>query len=88
MQLKNFFKDKKGRVVVGQWPNWPLWLAIFFFILGFIPVVELRTISFWGLTISLTYWSYLEIFFGVNSWRRILGILVLGSQIYKIASLL
>ena len=84
MIFSNFFKDKKGKVVVAQWPNWPLWVALIFFLLKYFPHSIVQDVSFWGLILTLLYWSYLEIFFGVNLWRRLLGMLVVMSQIYKL----
>jgi len=79
--LSNFFKDNKGRVVIVQWPNTPLWIAIAFFVLTLLPFPITGQIGSWGLTISLLYWSYLEIIYGVNSWRKLLGLAVATSQL-------
>jgi hypothetical protein len=84
MKLSQLFKDKQGKTVIVQWPNWPLWVALALFLLHYYPNTIVQNFSFWGLILTLFYWSYLEICFGVNTWRKILGILVLSSQIYKI----
>ncbi len=86
--ITNFFKDSQGRVVIGQWPNYPLWIAIVSFFLSRLPVPILQPIGFWGLIISLLYWSYLEIVYGVNTWRRFLGLVVGLSQLLKLLGLL
>lgn len=74
MKVSNFFKDKNGKVVIAQFPNWPLVLAIIFWILKF-PL---------GVIISLIYWSYLEIVSGVNTFRKTLGIIVLVLQLISL----
>ncbi len=86
--ITNFFRDAQGRVVIGQWPNYPLWIAIVCFFLIRLPVPILHHIGFWGLIISLLYWSYLEIVYGVNTWRRFLGLVVALSQLLKLLRLL
>ena len=88
MSLSNFFKDAQGRVVIVQWPNFPLWIAIVSFILTLLSLPLLNQIGFWGLIVSLLYWSYLEIFYGVNTWRRLLGVAVALSQLLKLLRLL
>ncbi len=72
--MNNPFKTPQGKIVIGQFPNQPLWLAIFFYLLGFIKNDFLISVSFWGVAIAMLYWSYLELFYGVNNWRRFLGL--------------
>jgi hypothetical protein len=80
-----FFRDRRtGAVVIGQWPNLPLW------IFGAVAALEwllealapgLPAPVFAGLRLvallSLTVWSLDEILRGVNPWRRCLGGVVL-----------
>jgi len=73
MNIREFFSDKDGKIVIAQTPNPPLLIAIAFFIFGFVPNSSLQLISMWGLQITLLYWSYLEITSGVNLWRKFLG---------------
>jgi len=87
-QVEHFFKDNKGRVVIVQWPNTPLWVAIAFYILTRISIPLLNQIGSWGLIISLLYWSYLEIVYGVNSWRRFLGLAIAISQLVKLFAII
>ncbi|MGK0396983.1 MAG: hypothetical protein ACJAYE_003009 [Candidatus Azotimanducaceae bacterium] len=82
------FRDAQGQIVIAQWPNYPLWIAIICFILGYLSVPVLQGIGFWGLIISLLYWSFLEISSGVNVWRRFLGIVVALSQLVTLLKLL
>lgn len=84
MQLKRFFQDAQGRIVIGQWPNTSLWLAIGFFLLGLVQQPMAQELSFWGVTICLINWSYLEISSGVNRWRQLLGTVVMIMQIIKL----
>jgi hypothetical protein len=69
--------------VIAQWPNWPLWLAILLYGLQFLPWTAFAQISFWGVFFVMLYWAYLEIRFGVNGWRRTLGVLVMIYLLYS-----
>jgi hypothetical protein len=84
----NFFRDAQGRIVIAQWPNYPLLIAFFCFFLTRLSPPLLHNIGAWGLIISLLYWSFLEIVSGVNAWRRFLGAVVALSQIYALLKLL
>lgn len=75
----NFFKDKDGNVVIAQFPNWPLFLAAIFYILKYTNIDILLVVGQWGFFVTMIYWSYLEIRYGVNSWRKLLGLLVIFS---------
>lgn len=81
---QTFFRDKSGKVVIGQWPNRPLWYAILFYFLQFVDFPYFGIASFWGVKLSLLYWAYLEIVSGVNGWRKLLGWVVAGYQVYQI----
>ncbi|MCA9349513.1 hypothetical protein KC853_00520 [Candidatus Saccharibacteria bacterium] len=82
-KCKNFlvdkcFRDSQGRIVVAQPANLPLKIWFYF---GLASLILSRfSISYYlGLIrdISLIYWAYLEIRYGVNLWRRFLGLIVL-----------
>lgn len=80
-----FFRDRRtGAIVIGQWPNAPLWLFV------------AASLAEWGLGLlapglppwllaglrvvalaALAYWAVDELLRGVNPWRRCLGGLVL-----------
>lgn len=76
-----FFRDRRtGAVVIGQWPNLPLWIfgaaAALEWLLEVLapglpaPVFAgLRAVAL----LSLTVWALDEILRGVNPWRRCLG---------------
>ena len=76
MKFADIFKDANGNVVIGQKPNWPIYVVIGLFALRFIPVPGLQPVSIWGVRVVLAYWAYLEIVSGVNTFRRIVGLLV------------
>jgi hypothetical protein len=82
----NFFRDKNGEIVIGQPPNVPIliWLAASLSQLVF----KTGQINF-GLDLlatgALFTWAILELFQGVNYFRRTLGLIVLiGLMVSKI----
>jgi hypothetical protein len=75
-----FASRATGRIVVAQWPNLPLWL----FIGGEAARLVLHSPS-WFVTalgvfagLALAWWAVDEVLRGVNPWRRLLGLVVLG----------
>ncbi|MEN8252940.1 MAG: hypothetical protein ABFQ62_01010 [Patescibacteria group bacterium] len=76
MKIPNIFKTKTGKIVIAQFPNRPMFLALAFYLLRFLDLNILTLISKWGVSIIMLYWSYLEVFHGVNTFRKILGIVV------------
>ena len=82
--FKDFFRDKKGKYVLWQKPNAPLWIALGFWLLGFIPLQILEPISRWGVTFSLLFWSYLEIARGESPFRRLLGTITLIYTVFQL----
>lgn len=84
MPLTSLFRTPSGQIVIAQWPNRPLWLAIGFWFLKHFPHPAIANLANIGLILSLTYWSYLEIRYGVNTWRRLLGTTVLLWQIWTV----
>ncbi|WP_375274503.1 hypothetical protein [Methylorubrum thiocyanatum] len=80
-----FFRDRRtGAVVIGQWPNLPLWIfgaaaALEWLLEALAP--GLPAPVFAGLRLvallSLAVWALDEILRGVNPWRRCLGGVVL-----------
>ncbi len=80
-----FFRDRRtGAVVIGQWPNAPLWIfaaasALECLLEAVMP--GLPAPVFAGLRVvallSLSVWAIDEIARGVNPWRRCLGTAVL-----------
>jgi hypothetical protein len=75
--ISQFFKDPKGQIVIAQFPNGPLWVWLGATLLEslkipFIPPFWISSIGF----IAILYWAGLEVFQGVNYFRRCLGLLV------------
>lgn len=76
--IEKCYKDSEGKVVVFQSPNVPImgWL-VFTLAARIFPTGtahELSTILAFG---SLFVWGWLELFYGVNYLRRLLGLLIL-----------
>jgi len=80
--LAKIFRDSKGKFVIGQPPNL---LIIIWFIASILKLVfpqgDLNTGFDFVATTSLIIWSFLEIFQGVNYFRKGLGLVVLISLI-------
>jgi hypothetical protein len=69
-----FFRDKRsGRIVVGQWPNLPLWLFAATRLVAMLTEAPVRNWA-WPLSeAALLCWAGDELARGVNPWRRCLG---------------
>ena len=71
-------KDKHGHIVIFQSPNLSLISYFVFSILDLIFRSGAITYFFKALSFgSLFTWSWLEIFYGVNYFRRILGLVIM-----------
>lgn len=71
-----------------QFPNWPIWVALALYFVPWLGNDTLTLTSQWLTKVVLLYWSYLEIRFGVNGFRKSLGVFVALSQIYGLINLL
>ena len=71
------WKDKRGNVVIWQWPNIPLigWAVLT--VISLLIGGRTADVFSWLGSISLITWSLLEVFKGANYFRRALGLLVL-----------
>lgn len=88
-----FFRDRAtGTVVIGQWPNLPLWL--FGLAAGLSWTIEAAGLPapasvVLGLRIAsavcLAWWALDEVIRGVNPWRRCLGGGVLLFGLWRLA---
>ena len=71
-----FFRDRtNGRIVIGQWPNLPLWIFGLAQATAWI-VGSSSTVGRWAAvasSIALVVWAGDELIRGVNPWRRCLG---------------
>ncbi len=74
------FKDNKGKVVIGQAPNLPLivWgisrLSILFINSSNVSLINLIDKISFG---SIIIWAGLELYSGVNIFRRAVGLIIL-----------
>lgn len=86
--IKQIFFDKSGKLVLGQFPNAPLWIAVIFWSLRFVPLQSAGSQGLWisqgGVWSALLIWAYLELVQGVNVWRRVLGVMVGGWVFWQI----
>lgn len=83
-----WFRDRRtGSIVVGQFPNAPLWV--------WIAATAVRVVASPSGTaatalsvvggLGLAVWAVLELGWGVNPWRRLLGAVVLVGQLAGLA---
>jgi len=79
-----FFRNREtGRITIGQWPNWSLWVFIGAWTLRriFAPTGTAGTVLDIVATAALVVWAIDELVRGVNPWRRVLGATVLVWQV-------
>jgi len=71
------WKDRRGHVVIWQWPNIPLigWAVLT--VVSLLVGGRQADVFSWLASASLVIWSLLEIFKGANYFRRALGLLIL-----------
>ena len=78
------WRDKNGRIIIWQLPNAPLlaWLVLTFASL----LVNGRPadVLYWLGSAALIIWALLELFKGVNYFRRALGLLVLVMAVVSV----
>ncbi len=74
--MKSIFKTNQNKIVIGQTPNAPLIVWFISLVILYLPVTlpiklfgTIELISFG----AIFTWAWLEIFDGVNVWRRVLG---------------
>jgi len=73
------FRDKQGHVVIVQPPNIPLWVWIIARLTAIFLEGQPRTIVMAIATLALAVWAVMEIGWGVNLFRRLLGAAVMIS---------
>jgi len=77
-EMKRFFQNKNGQVVLGQWPSPLLWGWLIARVLTrLLPEGNLATWCGHFGTALLLVWALLELTSGVNLFRKLLGLLVL-----------
>jgi hypothetical protein len=80
--IRWLFEDRKTRkIVLWQWPNIPLWIWIASAVISRFASGGVGTaVSVIG-SVALAVWAVLEIGWGVNPFRRILGGVVLAVMV-------
>lgn len=80
--MQSFWRDKNGKVVIAQWPNAPLKTWIVCFLASKLPIAE-KFVNFFELVAfgALFTWAWMEIFDGVNLFRRLIGVIVMAFMI-------
>lgn len=71
------WKDKTGKVVIYQHPNIPLIIWLVLTVLSIFVNGTLSNLVWWAAMAVLGLWAILEIWKGVNYFRRALGAVVL-----------
>jgi hypothetical protein len=79
------WKDRRGHVVLWQTPNIPLIAWAVFTVISLFLSGRVADVFSWLGSAALISWSLLEVFRGVNYFRRALGLLVL---IFAVMSLI
>ncbi|MEP6755982.1 MAG: hypothetical protein ABJA67_10815 [Chthonomonadales bacterium] len=79
--LGKLFLTADDKVVIGQSPNAPLYAAFALYILALVTQGQMHTSFTFGYRICLIVWSVAELGWGVNLFRRILGMIVLILEI-------
>lgn len=72
------WRDRRGRIVIWQTPN--IWLIIWVVLTCvslFASSRGMANIAWWASSAVLAVWALLEIFKGVNYFRRALGLVIL-----------
>ena len=79
-----FWRDKQGNYVIWQWPN--IWLIGWALatLVSLVTVGKLSDVFSVIGTALLIIWSLLELFLGVNYFRRTLGLVVLFFSVMMI----
>lgn len=76
--MHNIFKDPSGKIVIAQKPNLPIKVWLLALLVSKLPLAQTVTDVFSLISFGAIFtWAWLEIFDGVNLWRRILGGLVI-----------
>ena len=76
------FRDSEGNIVIAQMPNLPLVVGLAAMLLqSIVPSDKIQTAVDLVAFGALFTWAWLELFEGVNYFRRALGLIVLVSLI-------
>jgi hypothetical protein len=86
MDMRRIWRDKDGRIVLWQWPN--IWIIIWAIMTVLRLVSRGSSLASFAHIIgtgALIIWALLEVFRGVNYFRRVFGLIIL---LITIASIL
>jgi hypothetical protein len=75
--FNKFFRNKDGQFVIAQKPNVPIIVWIICVIGSYFFTGTINSIFNFVGVVAIIIWSLLEIFLGVNYFRRLLGLVVL-----------
>ncbi len=85
MRFDWFFRNAKtGRLVVAQFPNPPLWVFAAATLLRWSPYGAHDSELRWIASGALIVWGLDELVRGDAPWRRLLGAVVLGWQLWNL----
>lgn len=74
--LKHFFHDAQGNLTIIQFPNLSAILTVIFVLLSWVTSSWPHTIFRLTAIATGLWWGYLELRYGANYFRRILGFIV------------
>lgn len=81
--ITRIFRSKEGKIVIAQWPNLPLIVWAVALAAKQLPLnatfAELADLIQFG---AIFTWAWMEIFQGVNLFRRGLGIVVMAAILH------
>lgn len=76
------FRDSEGQIVIAQKPNLPILVGLTATALTFLPTSDKLHIAIEAVAFGTIFtWAWLELFQGVNYFRRSLGLIVLVGAI-------
>ncbi len=84
--LRWLFETKDGEIVIVQAPNAPLILALVADVVAYVVQGQVREVANWIAQLIFALWAVLEIGWGVNPFRRILGAAVLALVSFAIVN--
>jgi len=83
VKLSNFFKSSKGKFVVVQWPNWPIWIIFGVSALDR-KIDDISKYTDPIISFMLFYWGFLEVTQGLSGFRKMLGLIAIGYSVYRL----
>ena len=84
--MKSIFETEDGQRVVTQAPNPPIVAAFSAWLISALSDGDISRVAGNASRFLLLYWAWLEITRGVNTWRRMLGVLVAALTLITVFS--